>query len=131
MGKLGDNYRVNVAMVDSLLHPDQNFDVIRKVLKIGQDEMTLYYIDGFVNATPMQKLMMHFLSLESLQTPLDQGKSAAERFMEYNVPHVECEISDDMDVLIRAVLSGTSLILGSTFGSQALIVDSRDRKSVV
>ena len=63
MGKLGENYRVNVATVDSLLHPDDNFDIIRKVLRIGTDEMTLYYIDGFVNATPMQKLMMHFLSL--------------------------------------------------------------------
>ena len=41
MGKLGENYRVNVATMDSLLHPDDNFDVIRKVLRIGQDEMTL------------------------------------------------------------------------------------------
>ena len=125
MGKLGENYRVNVATVDSLLHPDQSFDIIRKVLKVGQDEMTLYYIDGFVNATPMQKLMMHFLSLDSMQTPPDQGKSAAERFMEYNVPHVECETTDDVDVMLRAVLSGASLILGSTFGPQALIVDAR------
>ena len=125
MGKLGENYRVNVATMDSLLHPDQSFDIIRKVLKVGQDEMTLYYIDGFVGATPMQKLMMHFLSLDSMQTPPDKGKSAAERFMEYNVPHVECETTDDVDVMLRAVLSGASLILGSTFGPQALIVDAR------
>ena len=125
MGKLGENYRVNVATVDSLLHPDDSFDIIRKVLKIGQDEMTLYYIDGFVGATPMQKLMMHFLSLDSMQTPPDQGKSAAERFVEYNVPHVECETTNDVDAMLRAVLSGASLILGSTFGPQALIVDAR------
>ena len=125
MGKLGENYRVNVATMDSLLHPDENFDVIRKVLKIGQDEMTLYYIDGFVNGTPMQKLMMHFLSLDSMQTPPDGQKSSAERFIEYNVPHVECESTGDIDLMVQMVLSGASLILGSTFGPQALIVDAR------
>ncbi len=125
MGKLGENYRVNVATLDSLLHPDENFDVIRKVLKIGQDEMTLYYIDGFVNATPMQKLMMHFLSLDSMKTPPDGVKSAAERFVEYNVPHVESETTDDIDLMVQMVLSGASLILGSTFGPQAIIVDAR------
>ena len=125
MGKLGENYRVNVATIDSLLHPEENFDVIRKVLKIGQDEMTLYYIDGFVNGTPMQKLMMHFLSLDSLKTPPDSVKSAAERFVEYNVPHVEAETTGDVELMVQMVLSGASLILGSTFGPQAIIVDAR------
>ena len=125
MGKLGENYRVNVATLDSLLHPDQNFDVIRKVLRVGTDEMTLYYIDGFVNATPMQKLMMHFLSLDTLKTPPDGVKSAAERFVEYNVPHVECDTTDNVDLMVQMVLSGAALILASTFGPQALIVDAR------
>jgi len=125
MGKLGENYRVNVATMDSLLHPDENFDVIRKVLRIGTDEMTLYYIDGFVNATPMQKLMMHFLSLDSMQTPPDGKKSSAERFVEYNVPHVEAETTGDVELMVQMVLSGASLILGSTFGPQAIIVDAR------
>ena len=125
MGKLGENYRVNVATLDSLLHPDQNFDVIRKVLRVGEDEMTLYYIDGFVNATPMQKLMMHFLSLDTLKTPPDGVKSAAERFMEYNVPHVECDSTDNVDLMVQMVLSGAALILASTFGPQALIIDAR------
>ena len=125
MGKLGENYRVNVATLDSLLHPDENFDVIRKVLRVGPDEMTLYYIDGFVSGTPMQKLMMHFLSLDSLQTPPDGVKSAAERFVEYNVPHVECDTTGNTDLMVQMVLSGAALILGSTFGPQALIVDAR------
>lgn len=125
MGKLGENYRVNVATVDSLLHPDENFDVIRKVLKIGPDEMTLYYIDGFVNATPMQKLMTHFMSLDSLQAPPEDGKTPAELFVEYSVPHVETDVTGNVSLMVQMVLAGATLMLGSTFGAQAVIIDAR------
>ena len=41
---------------------DDNFDIIKKVLTVGKDELTLYYIDGFVKDAAMEKLMLSFVA---------------------------------------------------------------------
>ena len=116
------NYKYNVAQMDKHLRVNENFDVLKKVLRIGeQDELTLYFIDGFVKDAVMQKLMMHFVSLDSL----DRGESAARSFAEKNVPYVEVDVSSDTDQMTGMVLAGATLLLGSTFGEQAIIIDSR------
>ena len=63
MRKLSNVYADNVAQLDRLLRVEENFDVIKKPLRIGQDEVTLYYIDGFVKDTVMQKLMLRLTVL--------------------------------------------------------------------
>ena len=63
---LTNNYSDNVALLDSILRVDASFDLIKKPLKVGQDEMTLYYIDGFIKDTVMMKLMMSFLALAGI-----------------------------------------------------------------
>lgn len=92
--------------------------MIKKVLKIGDGELSLYYIDGFVKDTVMQKLMMHFLSVKKLP------RSAAE-FMESSVPYVETDVTENVDLMIQMVLSGATLLVGSSFGASAIIIDSR------
>ena len=116
------DYRSNVAQTDRYLRVDKNFDILKKVLKIGDtDELTLYFIDGFVKDAVMQKLMMHFLSLKGL----DRGKGAAQLFVDKNVPYVEVDVTADTDLMVQMVLSGSTLVLGSTFGAYAVIIDSR------
>ena len=66
MNKLTNDYRENVAALDSILSVKENFDILKKTLIIGEDELTLYFIDGFVKDAVMQKMMVHFLSLKSL-----------------------------------------------------------------
>ena len=66
MLQLCDNYRENVQRVDDVLRVRENFDIIKKVLYIGEQETTFYYIDGFVDGGSMNKLMAYFLTLESI-----------------------------------------------------------------
>ncbi len=122
MKQLSSDYKENVAFIDSLLASKENFDIIKKVLFIGEDQITLFYIDGFVKDTVMQKLMMHFLSLKSLS---EKGDGSAESFVKHCVPHVETDVTDDTDLMLTFVLSGATLILGSTFKDNAIIVDAR------
>ena len=123
---LGKDYRQNVALMDDVLRVQENFDVIKKVMCLGKDEITLYYIDGFVDSGSMNKMMIYFLSLKSLGTPSDSGEDAAARyFCRHHLPHVEAEVSADADMLVHMVLSGTTLILGATFGPYGIVVDSR------
>lgn len=118
MKTLGENYAENVERMDRILRIRENFDVLKKTLVLAGGELTLYFVDGFVKDTVMQKMMMHFLSLK-------QMPSSAEAFMNEATPYVETELTEDESLMVRAVLSGASLMLGSAFGKTALILDSR------
>jgi stage V sporulation protein AF len=118
---LSREYKENVRELDSSLRVEKSFDLIKRSLKIGKDEATFYYIDGFVKDVVMQRIMQYFLTLKDLCN----GEEAAECFRERHVPYVEVDISTDIDALVLAVLSGSVVMLGSTFGAKAIIIDAR------
>ena len=119
------DYRENVRAVDEHLRVRDNFDILKKTLRIGEhDELTLYFIDGFVKDTVMQKLMMHFSSLQELET----GEGAARRFADKNVPYVEVDVTCDTDRMTLMLLSGGTLLLGSSFGMAQRLKDRADAR---
>lgn len=122
MKKFSTDYKENVATVDALLRVDQNFDILKKVLTVGKDEIILYFIDGFIKDTVMQKLMMHFLSLDGIGKP---SESAAQSFLKECLPYVECDVTEDLDLMIQMTLSGAALMLGSSFLDRAILIDAR------
>ena len=126
----GQDYKDNVAFMDAHLRVRENFDLIKKTLCIGKDEITLYYIDGFVKDTVMQKLMMHFLSQKGLAFPsesqTDEGHhSMAQNFINHALPYVETDVTDKVETMTLMVLAGATLMLGSVFGAEAVIIDAR------
>ncbi len=118
MRRLSQNYKENIAELDRALRVGENFDILKKTLRVGCDELTLYYIDGFIKDGVMQKMMVYFLSLKNTCT-------SAREFMTTHVPYVETDVSDELDGMIFSVLSGAALILGSSFGDAAIVVDAR------
>lgn len=122
MKKLSRDYKTNICDIDSILSVKDNFDILKKTLIIGDDELTLYFIDGFVKDGAMQKMMIHFLSLKSLGEPTDRS---AQDFLFHNVPYVEADVTDDLDVMIQMVLSGAVIMLGSAFLDRGIIIDAR------
>ena len=117
--KLSEDYRDNVRMMDRAFSVEDNFDLIKKVITIGQDEMTLYYIDGFVKDGSMTKILIYLLGLKGL------GKGSATDFMKGHMPYVEAEVTSDSETITRSLLSGATVMLGSTFGGEVMIVDAR------
>ncbi len=118
MQKLGENYRENVAFIDAKLRVGKSFDILKKTLAVADGELTFYFIDGFAKDTNLQKLMMHFLSLKKLPR-------SAEDFMEQNLPYIETDVTGDVGHMIAMVMSGGTLMLGSSFGASAIIIDTR------
>ena len=118
MRKLGENYSENVKTFDAVLRVDESFDLIKKRLVFGDGEATFYYIDGFIKDTVMQKLMMHFLSLKKLP-------SSAREFIDKSLPYVESSETDNLDLLVQMALSGTCVMLGSSFGAYGIVIDAR------
>ena len=116
--KLFEDYSENVKLMNSLLRINESFDVLSKTVRLEDGELTLYFIDGFAKDTVLQKLMMHMLSLKKL-------KKGARAFMESAVPYIETDVTDDVERMIFTVASGGALVLGSSFGAEAILVDSR------
>ena len=58
---LGESYADNVRRMDETLAIDDSFDLLKKTVRVGQDELTLYYIDGFVKDGTMTKVIMHLM----------------------------------------------------------------------
>ena len=118
MHRLTANYCENVELFEKTLHVNENFDIIKKVLKIGDGEITLFYVDGLIKDGPLQKLFIYLLSQKSLP-------GSATRFLEANMPYVESDVTGSVDLMLQMVLSGATVLLGSTLGGEGLIIDAR------
>lgn len=121
MQALSKNYSYNVEKMSSLLRVDKSFDLICRRLQIGKDEAAFYYIDGFIKDETMQKIFQYFIGLQGL----GEGACAAECFARSHVPYVEVDVTSSLEKMTLAVLSGSALMLGSTFGECAIIIDAR------
>ena len=118
---LSGNYDENVRYFKETLRTRENFDLISRRLLIGSDELTFFYIDGFVKDEVMQKLMQYFIGLKGIGT----GSDAAEKFADSQVPYVEVDVAYKTNDIVTSVLSGAVLMLGSTFGNRAVVIDAR------
>ncbi len=126
MLNLCEDYRENVRRIDAYLRVEENFDLIKKVMYVGEDEITLYYIDGFVDNPSMNKLLMFLLSQKGLTNGKNlSGVEAANYFIEHFMPQVEAEVSQKPTTMMQMLLAGTALLLGESFGDAVVIVDSR------
>lgn len=121
MRKFSADYADNRAYLHTVLRVKDSFDLIERRLLIGKDELTLYYIDGFVKDSIMQRLMQFFVGLDGLP----QGTGAARRFIDASVPYVEVDATAECETAILSVMSGAVAMLGSTFGGEAVVLDAR------
>ncbi len=113
-----ESYEQNVRYFEQKLRVSQNFDVLKKVLRVADGEVTLFYIDGLIKDGAMQKLFIYLLSLRSMPNSADQ-------FLREHMPYVECEVTQDENLMLQMVLSGATLMLGSSFGANAMVIDAR------
>ncbi|MBO5262204.1 MAG: spore germination protein [Clostridia bacterium] len=122
MQELSSNFDENINTLDSILNVKENFDTIKRELEIKSQRITMYYVDGFVTAALMQKLMMHLTTVKDFGS----GKNGdVEKFIKTSVPSVEVDAAYDIDTVVTMVLSGCTAVLAEGFGNGAIIVDAR------
>lgn len=116
------DFSTDVELMSKLLRVDESFDIIKRNMKLGNAKVTMFYIDGFVKAEMMQKLMIHLTNVKNFGTGSDGD---AKLFSETSLPTVEVEVSRSYDALIVSVLSGCTAMFCDKFGPDALIIDTR------
>ena len=55
--KLSARLKENTSRLDGILNLDTNFDIIRKGIRTGGRDACIYFIDGFLEESVMEKLM--------------------------------------------------------------------------
>ena len=60
MRPLSFNFNKNIENLDTSLGIKENFDIIKREMEINSVRVIMYYVDGFVTAALMQKLMMKY-----------------------------------------------------------------------
>jgi len=122
MQELSCDFDENIDTLDRILNVKENFDIIKREMVINSQRVTMYYVDGFVTAAIMQKLMMHLTTVKDF----GNGKEGAvEKFIKNSIPSVEVDAAYDIDTIVTMVLSGCSVIFADGFGKGAVIVDAR------
>ena len=114
--KLFPDYDMNVMLLREKLRVKESFDIIERHLDVGEADVCFFYVDGFVKDAEMLRIMQYLLS----QKELADAKS-----LEKKIPYVEVELTDSFSKIIRAVLSGQSVILAESFGKDAILLDVR------
>ena len=122
MEALSFDFNKNVEKLDTLLNVSENFDIIKRELEVSGIPVVFYYVDGFVTAALMQKLMMHISSVKDFG---NNDHNSVVEFSKKSLPGVEVDPEYDVNNMTKSVLSGCSLMLSGSFGDGAIVIDTR------
>lgn len=111
--------RENMQYLEKKLGLNTNFDIIHRVIKIGDADACMYLIDGFCKDELMQKLLQYLMDLSPEDFPED-----AHEMSKLAIPYVEVDITDRWDNVVEALLSGVFVLVVDGY-EKAVLIDSR------
>ena len=64
MELLSKDLKKNMKLLSDILHVDENFDIIYRVITIGGKNACFYCVDGFAKDETLQRIMQYFLEFK-------------------------------------------------------------------
>ncbi len=118
-GVITSEFNQNEQRLKQILHPEENFDIIIRRIQIGGRAAALYYMDGMVKDELLEKVVESFFKLQETDMPKE-----AEAFTQELLPYTENELCQEIDKLLKNLLSGVTVLLIDGY-SQAILMDLR------
>lgn len=109
----------NIRMINQLLEVDKSFDLLYRVIDVGDHRLCFYFIDGLSKDEIMEKIMEFFYKMKPEDFPSD-----AYGFSKKYLPYGEVDLIKDTDALIKYVMSGVPCLFIDGY-SEGLAVDFR------
>lgn len=109
----------NIHMINELLKVEESFDLLYRVIDVGDHRLCFYFIDGLSKDEIMEKIMEFFYKMKPEDFPSD-----AYGFSKRYLPYGEVDLIKDTDALIKYVLSGVPCLFIDGY-SEGLAVDFR------
>ncbi len=92
------------------------FDILSHTLSVGEGEVSLFYIDGFVKDAQLEKIMTTLIGEKTL--------CAREEFVR-RLPQIEVSVIKNQRDAVHALLAGQTVLFSSSFFGECLTLDLR------
>lgn len=109
----------NMQYLNQRLAVNESFDLVYRVVKVGNRNACIYFIDGFCKDELMQKMLQYFMALKEDELP-DNAHEMSKRCM----PYVEVDIQDKWEQIEYFILSGVFALFIDGY-DRCLLIDSR------
>lgn len=116
---LSDQLYANMEYFHRELQVETNFDIIFRMLSVGERNACMFFIDGFIKDNIMEKLMDFFHSI----TPEDLPEGS-EEVTKNCIPYVEVDMLDDLAQIKEQILSGVVCLMIDGY-NQCFAIDCR------
>lgn len=119
---LSTNLKENITIFEKLLPIGKSFDLVTRNMFLGDTAAYFMTINGMCRTEVLQQIF------SDLQNPLymkDTTVSDIQNYMSAKIGYAQVELTDDINKILRQLLSGPSILLIDGF-SQAMILDVRN-----
>ena len=121
MYEFSKSYEKNVNAVSDMLRAEKNYDIIKKEIRIGGKNATLFCVTGFIKDEMFDKTMQYLTSVTEGEM---EKVTTAEYFLKRYVTYISSSCEKKTEAFITAVLSGAIGMLTESFDT-AIIIDCR------
>jgi stage V sporulation protein AF len=118
MTELSGDFAANVAILDSTLGVERNYDIIGRGLVIGGRTARFYFLDGYADGSTLQRVIAVWQAVSAADMRRARDMDG---FLRLHVPYGEAKAETDADKAVTAVLMGKSLLLIDGFSGCALL----------
>ena len=117
--RISEKLTQNMQYLDDLMGLETNFDIIHRVIRIGETDACMYLVDGFCKDELMQKILQYLMDLKAEGFPQD-----AHEMSKMAIPYVEVDLDDTWEKILGALLSGVFVLLVDGY-EKAVLIDAR------
>ncbi|NLD19839.1 MAG: spore germination protein [Clostridiales bacterium] len=117
-----DKYKEFLEEMKVQIPVGESFDLLERKLSVAGREATMFFVDGLVSGSMMQRVLFSLLSLKVEQT---KKIDTIEEFMEKDLPFLDALIVKDIDKAVKFLYSGLVPLLISGYDG-IIIIDCRD-----
>ena len=119
MELLSKDLKKNMKLLSDILHVDENFDIIYRVITIGGKNACFYCVDGFAKDDTLQRIMQYFLEFKKEDMPND-----AHSMSKLLMPYGEVDLKTQVEDIVKDLLSGITILIVEGY-DRAICIDCR------
>lgn len=84
-----------------------SFDMGERNIQIGEKEIYLYYIEGFIKSEVMERIFSVLFQITKKE--MEQRKTA-EDFIKHHLPYMQAKIENNTDNMLKSILAGMTVV---------------------
>ena len=122
---LSGRFETDAALLDEVLRPHDNFDLMKRSFRVADRPAAIYFIDSFMKSIAVDKVLTALMALtaEDVAEVIDPAA-----FAERHIPHTEVSCEQDGSLAVLGVLSGMLVLLIDGY-DHAFLLDLRQYPS--